>query len=84
MPLVKKFRKMNLGFGAIHVGAKVTQLGVVDVDAKPHVTWPTTPSWRWHDSHLGAVIIGAKLDAVVIGAKPGTIDLGVELLPYIS
>jgi hypothetical protein len=33
--LTERFQEMDLGLGAIHAGAKVTQLGVVNVDAKP-------------------------------------------------
>jgi hypothetical protein len=75
---------MDPGLCAIHAGVKITQFGAVGVGVKPHATWPMTPSWRWHDSHLGTVIIGAKLGAVVIGDKPGVMDLSVELLEFVK
>jgi hypothetical protein len=34
MPLTERFQKIDPGLGAIHAGAKVTQLGVVNVSAK--------------------------------------------------
>jgi hypothetical protein len=35
MPLTERFQEMDPGLGVIHAGAKVTQLGVVNVSAKP-------------------------------------------------
>jgi hypothetical protein len=62
------------------LGAKVTQLGTVNVGAKPpcHLAHDVELALTWQ--HLGAVTIGTKLGAIVIGAKPGVIDL----LPCIS
>jgi hypothetical protein len=47
---------MDPGLGAIHVGAKVTQLGAVDVGAKPayHLADDAELALTWQ--HLGAVI----------------------------
>jgi hypothetical protein len=80
MPLTERFQKMDPGLGAIHAGAKVTQLGAVNVGAKPpcHLADDAELALTWQ--HLGAVTIGAKLGAIVIGAKPGATDL----LPCIS
>jgi hypothetical protein len=66
------------------LGAKVTQLGVVDVGAKPlcHLADDAELALTWQ--HLGAVTIGAKLGAIAIGAKPGTMDLGIELLKFLK
>jgi hypothetical protein len=75
---------MDSGLGAIHAGAKVTQLGAVDVGAKPpcHLADDAELTLTWQ--RLGAITIGAKLDAIVIGAKPGAMDLGVELLEFLK
>jgi hypothetical protein len=35
MPLTEKFQEMDPGLGAINAGAKITQLGAVNVGAKP-------------------------------------------------
>jgi hypothetical protein len=80
MSLTERFQEMHPGFGVIHAGAKVTQLGAVNVDAKPpcHLADDAEMALMWQ--HLGAVTIGAKLGAIVIGAKPGATDL----LPCIS
>jgi hypothetical protein len=69
---------MDPGLGAIHGGAKVTQLDAVNVGAKPpcHLADGAELALTWQ--HLGAVTIGAKLGAIVIGAKP------TDLLPCIS
>jgi hypothetical protein len=50
---------MNSGLGAIHAGAKVTQLGVVNAGAKPpcHLADDVELALRWQ--YLGAVTIGA-------------------------
>jgi hypothetical protein len=71
MPLTEIFQEMDSGLGAIHAGAKVTQLA-----AKPpcHLADDTELVLTWQ--HLDAVTIGAKLGVIVIGVKPGTIDLG--------
>lgn len=78
-PLTERFQKMDSGLGAIHAGAKVTQLG-----AKPpcHLADDAELALMWQ--HLGAVTIGAKLGAIVIGVKPGAMDLGVELLEFLK
>jgi hypothetical protein len=75
---------MDLGLGAIHASAKVTQLGAVDVGAKPpcHLADDAELVLMWQ--HLGAVTIGAKLGAIVIGAKSGAMDFGVELLEFLK
>jgi hypothetical protein len=54
---------MDPGLGAIHVGTKITQLGAVNVGAKPlyHLADDAELALTWQ--RLGAVIIGA-------GAKP--------------
>jgi hypothetical protein len=72
--LMERFQKIDPGLGAIHAGAKITQLGAVNVGAKPscHLADDAELALTWQ--HLGAVIIGAKLGAIVIGAKPGTTD----------
>jgi hypothetical protein len=65
---------MDSGLGAIHAGAKVTQLGAVNVGAKLpcHLADDAELALTWQ--HLGAVTIGAKLGAIVIGVKPGATD----------
>jgi hypothetical protein len=65
---------MDPGLGAIHAGAKVTQLDAVNVGAKPpcHLADDAELALTWQ--HLGAVTIGAKLGAIVIGVKPGPTD----------
>lgn len=71
---------MNPGLGAIHAGAKITQLGAIDIGVKPpcHLADDAELALTWQ--HLDAVTI----DAIVIGAKPGTMDLGVELLEFLK
>jgi hypothetical protein len=66
---------MDPGLGVIHAGAKVTQLGAVDVDAKP-------PCHLSDDAELA--LTWQRIGAIVIGAKPDAIDLGVELLEFIK
>jgi hypothetical protein len=75
---------MDLGLGAIHAGVKVTQLGAVDIGAKPpcHLADDAELELMWQ--HLGAVTIEVKLGAIVIGVKPGDMDLGVELLDFLK
>jgi hypothetical protein len=75
---------MDPGLGAIHAGAKVTQLGAIDVGAKPpyHLADDAELALTWQ--HLGAVTIGAKLGAIVIGVRPSAMDLGVELLEFLK
>jgi hypothetical protein len=70
MSLSERFQEMDLEFGVIHAGAKVTQFGAVGVGAKPscHLADDTELTLTWQ--HLGA--------------KPSAIDLGAELLPYTS
>jgi hypothetical protein len=82
--LTERFQDMNPGLGAIHAGAKVTQLGVVEVGAKPpcHLADDAELALTWQ--HLGAITIGIKLGAIVIGAKSGAMDLGVELLEFLK
>jgi hypothetical protein len=84
MPLTERFQKMDPGLGAIHAGAKITQLDAVNVDAKPpcHLADDAELALTWQ--HLSAITIGAKLGAIVIGAKPSTMDLGVELLEFLQ
>jgi hypothetical protein len=62
---------MDPGLSAIHAGARVTQLGAVDVGAKPpcHLADDAELALTWQ--HLGAI---------VIGVNPGATDL----LPCIS
>jgi hypothetical protein len=57
---------MDPGLGAIHASAKITQLGAVNVGAKPpcHLADDAELTLTWQ--HLGA-----KLGAIVIGVKPG-------------
>jgi hypothetical protein len=64
----------------IHADAKVTQLGAVNVGAKPpcHLADDAELALTWQ--YLGAITIGVKLDAIVIGAKPYATDL----IPCIS
>jgi hypothetical protein len=71
---------MDPGLGAINAGAKITQLGAVNVGVKPpcHLANDAELALTWQ--HLNAVTIGAKLGAIVIGAKPSATDL----LPCIS
>jgi hypothetical protein len=71
---------MESGLGVIYAGANVTQLGAVNVGAKPpcHLADDAELALTWQ--HLGAVTIGAKLGAIVVGVKPGATDL----LPCIS
>jgi hypothetical protein len=80
MPLTERFQEMNSCLGAINIGAKITQLGAVNVSAKPpcHLADDAELALTWQ--HLSAVTIDAKLGAIVIGAKPGATDL----LPCIS
>jgi hypothetical protein len=61
---------MDPGLGVIYVGVKVTQLGAVNVGAKPpcHLADDTELALTWQ--HLGAVTIGVKLSAIVIDVKP--------------
>jgi hypothetical protein len=75
---------MDPGLGAIHAGAKVTQLDAVDVGAKPpcHLADDAELALTWQ--RLGVVTIGAKLGAIAIGAKPGAMDLGVELMEFLK
>jgi hypothetical protein len=55
---------MDPGFSAIHAGAKITQLGAVNVGAKPpcHLADDAELALTWR--HLGAKL----------GAKPGSTD----------
>jgi hypothetical protein len=71
---------MNPGLGAIHAGAKVTQLDTVNVGAKTpcHLIDDAELALTWQ--YLGAVTIGAKLGAIVIGVKP----VATDLIPCIS
>jgi hypothetical protein len=80
MPLTERFQKIDPGLGAINAGAKITQLGAVNIGAKPpcHLADDAELALTWQD--LGDVTIGAKLGSIVIGTKPGTTDL----LPCIS
>jgi hypothetical protein len=57
---------MESELGAIHAGAKVTQLDAVNVGAKPscHLADDAELTLTWQ--HLGAVTISAKLGAIVI------------------
>jgi hypothetical protein len=76
--LTERFQKMGSALGAIHIGAKITQLGAVNVGAKPpcHLADDAELTLTWQ--HLDAVTIGAKLGAVTIdatlGAKLGAND----------
>jgi hypothetical protein len=45
---------------------------------------PLIVSFQNIDLGLGATCNGPKLDATTFGAKIGAVDLGIELLPYIS
>jgi hypothetical protein len=76
MSLTQRFQEMDLGLGAINAGTKITQLGGINVGAKPpcHLADDAELALTWQ--HLGAVTIGAKLGAIVIGAT--------YLLPCIS
>jgi hypothetical protein len=62
---------MDPGLGDIHAGAKITQLGAINVDDKPpcHLADDAELALTWQ--HLGVITIGAKLGAIVNGAKPG-------------
>jgi hypothetical protein len=84
MPLTKIFQKMDPGLGTIHAGAKITQLGAVNVGAKPpcHLADDAELALTWQ--HHRAITIGAKLGAIIIGTKPGTMHLGVELLEFLQ
>jgi hypothetical protein len=68
MPLAKRFQKMDPELGAIHAGAKETQLGAVNIGAKPpcHLADDVELALTWQ--HLGAVTNDD-------GAKPGATDL---------
>jgi hypothetical protein len=52
MLLVERYQKMNPELGAIHAGAKVTQLGAVGVGVKPSCHLPDDAdlavTWRRH------------------------------------
>jgi hypothetical protein len=75
MSMTERFQKMDPRLDAINAGAKITQLGTVNVGAKPpcHLANDAELALTWQ--HLGAITIGAKLGAIVIGAKLGVTDL---------
>jgi hypothetical protein len=75
MLLTERFYEIDPRLDAIHAGAKITQLGAVNVGAKPpcHLVDDAELALTWQ--HLGAVTFGAKLGAIIIGAKPGATNL---------
>jgi hypothetical protein len=77
----ERFQKMDPGLGAINAGAKITQLGAINVSAKPpcHLADDAELALMWQ--HLGAVTIDAKLGAIVIGVKPGAVNMYIIFYP---